>query len=50
MNDKLVVKSGGSYMLMDEFLEVNAEKEMRAKMISNSPDDKRKVNLIGNAV
>ena len=40
MNDKLVIKAGGGFMLVDEFLKNNAYTEMMETMVSNSPDEK----------
>lgn len=40
MNDKLVIKAGGGFMLIDEFLKNNAHSEMLETMVSNSPDEK----------
>lgn len=37
MNEKLVVKSGNSFMLFEEYLEKNAESEMMNTMVSQSP-------------
>lgn len=37
MNDKLVVKAGGSYLLFDEYLKANAQSEMLNTMVSHSP-------------
>jgi hypothetical protein len=47
MSDKLVVKSGGSYMLIDEFLKANALNEMMATMVSNSPEKEKAVRRSG---
>jgi hypothetical protein len=47
MDGKLVVKSGGSFMLIEEFLNFNAQQEMIETMVSNSPDEKpRKSNAM----
>ena len=40
MNDKLVIKAGGGFMLVDEFLKNNAYTEMMETVVSNSPDEK----------
>lgn len=40
MNDRLVVRAGGSYMLIDEFLKANAQTEMMATMVTNPAESK----------
>jgi len=46
MDGKLVVKSGGSFMLINEFLNFNAQQEMIETMVSNSPDAKPHKNTM----